>query len=142
MITNDLMIVTMGISFYVIPLLLLLATSLFMWRVRRLTPRDDDAIKSIVRDPIIVTLVLIAAGLVMVSFLTGRLSLSDYVSVPAEAFVILWRAISEWEDPLSSSSIALRGGVLIAVASVVIIAVTITSYFRARLSHLAAGREV
>ena len=134
MITNDLMIVTMGISFYLIPLLLLTATIVFMLRARRSPAlQEDAAIKNIVRDPIIVTVVLIVGGFMMVSFLTGRLSLADYLSVPTEAFDVFWRSITQWEEPLSSSSIALRGGVLIAVVSVVVIAVTITSYFRTRL---------
>ena len=134
MITNALLIVTMGISFYLIPLLLLCATVVFMLRVgKTIGFGDRDRIKSIVRDPIIVTIVLIVGGVMMVSFLTGRLSLSDYLSVPGEATGILWRSLTEWEDPLSSSSIALRGGVLIAIVSVTIVAVTITSYFRTRL---------
>ncbi len=142
MITNDLMIVTMGISFYLIPLLLLCATAVFMWRVAMTVGFGDrEKIKGIVRDPIIVTVVLVVGGLMMVWFLTGRFSISEYLSVPREAAAVLWRSLTEWEDPLSSSSIALRGGVLIAIASVAIIAVTITSYFRARL-RASTEREI
>lgn len=145
MITNDLMVVTMGIAFYLIPLLLIVATLWFLWRRRSLTQyRDDDDKKrlwTVIRDPIGVACVLFVGGFVMVSFLTGRLSIDDYVSVPIGAADVMWRSLTEWDEPLSSESIALRGGVLIAIVSVIIVATTLSSYFRSRLRHL-SGRAV
>lgn len=144
MITNDLLIVTMGISFYLIPAMLLIATVVFLWRGRHLIQDREGArgfARFVVRDPLLVSLVLFVGGFMMVSFLTGNLSLGEYLSVPRGALDVLGETLLEWEDPLSSESIALRGGVLIGVLCTVVVATTIVSYFRTRMRNLSAREK-
>ena len=143
MITNSLMVVTMAIAFYVIPLILLVATALFIWRWRtraKLRPRAGErgtaGVGDVPKDPVIVAAVLAVSGFAMVAFLTGSLGLGHYVRVPADAARVLGRAVTRWEDPLSSDSIALRGGVLIGLASTIVVVVSLRSYFRNRLASL------
>ena len=135
--TNSLMVITMGISFYLIPLLLIVATAVFIWRWRATRssaePRLPPVPREAIRDPLIVAIVLLVSGVLMVAFLTGRLSLDDYLSVPGDALGVLSETVTDWTDPLSADAIALRGGVLVAVASTVIVAVTLLSYYRERL---------
>ncbi|MDQ4144304.1 MAG: hypothetical protein M3198_11280 [Actinomycetota bacterium] len=137
-ITNDLLVITMGIAFYLIPLILVLGISLFLWRWRGVSDPGSRgtgglALRPILKDPIAVTLVLGIGGFVMVAFLTGRFSFADYLSVPADALDVLWQSLTDWRDPLSSESIALRGGVLIAIASAAVVSAALLSYFRGRL---------
>lgn len=139
-ITNSLMVVTMGIAFYFIPLLLSISTLLFVWRWRATSVRygDDDGHdvpKDAIKDPLIVAGILGASGIAMVAFLTGRFSLADYLSVPVDTLGVLGDAVIVWEDPLSSHSIALRGGVFIALASTIVVCVTLISYYRGRLHY-------
>ncbi len=143
MITNDLLVITMGIAFYLIPLLLGVSILVFLWRIRAVSgargrPRADR-LRAALKDPITVVVVLLVGGFVMVAFLSGRFSLADYFSVPLDSFKVLSRTVTEWDDPLSSESIALRGGVLIGIVSAVVVAVTSRSYFRARLDQLDEG---
>ena len=144
MITSELLIVTMGIAFYLIPLLLLVATLVWLWKGRHLI-RDREGARGfarfVVRDPLLVSLVLFVGGFMMVSFFTGNLSLAEYLSVPRGALDVFVDSVVTWEDPLSSESIALRGGVLIGVASIVIVATTIVSYFRTRMRNLSAREK-
>ena len=138
------MIVTMGIAFYLIPVILLGATTLFLWRARSMhqeagTRRAQT--RAVSRDPLVVAGVLAASGFVMVSFLTGRLSLADYLAVPADAFDILWASMTQWGDPWSSDSIALRGGVVIGLVSVAIVVATLRSYFSTRLTGASEHSE-
>ena len=134
---NSLMVITMGIAFYLIPLLILIATAVFSWRwrVTRLSAAHTKSPvpKAAIKDPLIVSIVLLVSGGVMVAFLTGTFNFADYFSVPADAVDVLTEAITDWDDPLSADSIALRGGVLVALASTVIVGVTLVSYYRGRL---------
>ncbi len=146
MITDSLMVVTMAIAFYVIPVILLGGAALFMWRWRALDkarrgPRTRQRIDvvSILKDPVLVAAALAISGFAMVAFLTGSLSPAHYVRVPADAARVLSHALTRWKDPLSSASIALRGGVLIGLASVIVVVASLRSYFRSRLA--AAGNE-
>ena len=131
----------MGISFYLIPAMLLAATLTFLWKGRHLI-RDREGARGftrfVIRDPLLVTLVLFLGGFVMVSFLSGNVSIDEYLSVPRGALDVVVDALSEWEDSLSSESIALRGGVLIGIVSIAIVAFTIVSYFRTRMKNLSA----
>lgn len=135
--TNSLMVITMGIAFYLIPLLILVATAVFGWRWRAtpaFSPANDKPVpKDAVRDPLIVSVVLLVSGVLMVAFLTGRFNFADYMSVPVDAFEVLTDAVTDWSNPWSADSIALRGGVLVALASTVIVAVTLVSYYKGRL---------
>lgn len=128
----------MGIAFYLIPLLLGVSTLLFVWRWRTTSVADPDedgrAVPTdAIKDPLIVAGILGASGIAMVAFLAGRFSLDDYLSVPVDTLSVLGDALFVWEDPLSSHSIALRGGVLIALTSTIVVCVTLISYYRGRL---------
>ena len=135
--TNSLLVITMGIAFYLIPLLILGATAVFVWRWRVTHTSPSDGIsplpKGAIKDPLIVSIVLLVSGVLMVAFLTGRFSFADYLSVPADAMGVLAEALTDWSDPLSADSIALRGGVLVALASTVIVGVTLVSYYMGKL---------
>ena len=94
---------------------------------------DRSVPKDAIKDPLIVAGILGVSGIAMVAFLAGRFSLGDYLSVPVDTLRVLGDALFVWEDPLSSHSIALRGGVLIALTSTIVVCVTLISYYRGRL---------
>ena len=135
---NALMAITMGMAFYFIPLVLLAATLVFIWRwrSRSFSHAGGTFPREAIKDPLLVSIILLASGVTMVAFLTGRLSANDYFSIPVDALRVLGDAITEWEDALSAESIALRGGVLIALACTVVVLFSVLSHFRRRLDAL------
>jgi hypothetical protein len=131
---NSLMVVTMGIAFYFIPLVLLFATLVFVMRWRSRPAAETAPIpREAIKDPLIVAGVLVCSGIAMVAFLTGQFRFGDYLSVPADSFGVLGDALTDWDDPLAAESIALKGGVLIAVACSVVVIFSVLSHFRRRL---------
>lgn len=133
---NALMVITMGMAFYFIPMVLLVATLAFtwQWRARSSSGTRDPFPREAIKDPLLVSGVLLASGVAMVAFLTGRLSAGDYFSVPVEALSVLGEAITDWEDALSAEAIALRGGVLIALSCTIVVLFSVLSHFRRRLN--------
>ena len=130
------MAVTMGMAFYFIPLVLLLGTLVFAlrWRVRAKEEKDPEPFpREAVKDPLIVSAVLIASGVGTIAFLTGGLSAEDYFSIPVDALVVLRDAVTDWEEPFAAESIALKGGVLIGLACTIVVVFSVLSHFRRRL---------
>ena len=133
---NALMAITMGMAFYFIPVVLLVATLVFTWRWRSRSSSDtgDTFPREAIKDPLLVSSVLLASGVAVVAFLTGRLSADDYFSVPVKALSVLGESITEWEDALSAEAIALRGGVLVALSCTIVVLFSVLSHFRRRLN--------
>jgi hypothetical protein len=130
------MAVTMGMAFYFIPLVLLSGTIAFAlrWRVRAREDKDPEPFpKEAVKDPLIVSAVLIGSGMGTIAFLTGGLGAEDYFSIPVDALVVLREAATDWTEPFAAESIALKGGVFIGLACTVVVVFSVLSHFRRRL---------
>lgn len=130
---------TMGAAFFILPLVMLVASAIFVsMRFRKAKREGFDkkkewiAIKPALRDPVSVGTMLLLSGFIVVSFITGRLVLSDYSQLISDAFVAYWDAVTDWEDPLSSSSISFKGGVLVVFMSAAVVAHALNGHFRTR----------
>lgn len=136
---SALMSATMGAAFIILPALMLVASAAFMFlRIRKaraesIGMKDEwAASKQALRDPVTVSLLLLLSGFVVVSFVTGDLDISDYGGLVRDAFRAYWVALTEWDDPLSSSSISFKGGVLVVFMSAAVVAYALIGHFKSR----------
>ena len=141
MVTGSLLELTLGIAFYLLPAASLAVTAVFLVLHNRLQSRAASLppARKVVRDPLLVTALLAMSGPVMVSGLTGRWSWIDYARVPLASARVAWLGLTDWNDPLSSEAISLRGGVVIGAASAAVFLVSLVGYYRRALPGEAAG---
>jgi hypothetical protein len=130
---------TMGAAFIILPVLMLVASATFMvLRVRRartesIEMKDEWAASKVaLRDPVTVGVLLLLSGIIVVSFVTGELDLSDYRDLVQDAGRAYWTALTEWDDPLSSRSISFKGGVLVVFMSAAVVLYALIGHFRSR----------
>lgn len=134
---RGLLAITMAAVFFLLPLLCYLATAVFVTaylrRRRRLavSPRWAD-LRPVVREPLRVATILFLSGIAVVALIGGDLALENYASPAVAAVDVLGDAFTNWNDPLSSRAIVVRGGVFIVLLSCIFVTVALVSYFRNR----------
>ena len=139
MVTTALLSGTMGAAFVILPILMLIASAAFVFlRLRRaraesIDPKKEwEVSKPAIRDPVLTSLILLISGFIVVSFITGEFDLSDYAQLVGDAFASYRRALTNWEEPLSSQSISFKGGILIVFMSAGVVVYALVGHFRTR----------
>jgi hypothetical protein len=134
-----LLAITMGASFFLLPFVCYLATTVFViayLRRSRLTRMGFNEhwsrLRPVIRDPLRVATILLLSGIAMIAMIGGDFGLENYASTPQAAVEVLIDSFTNWNDPLSSRAIAVRGGVLIVLMSCLFVTTTLVSYFRHR----------
>ncbi|MDQ3986307.1 MAG: hypothetical protein M3280_07380 [Actinomycetota bacterium] len=141
MIAEPLLMVTMGAAFFVIPFVVLLCSAIFLafWlrgsSANANTKRHLSDAVPVLKDALTVAVVLSLTGFATVLFLSGDVSLGDYVSVPKRVLEVLEESVTDWTQPFSAEAIAVRGGVFIVVVATTGAAVALISYLRRSLAE-------
>lgn len=128
----------MGAVFFIVPVLVLAGSvawlALRMWRGEaRGSPRRRMVVAvRIAREPLQVALLLMAAGAVLAGFVAGDLGIATYLDVARSTLVFVGESLTEWSDPATSESIALRGFGLIVIASSATVASSLWRFYSSR----------
>jgi hypothetical protein len=137
---------TMGAAFIILPSMMLIASAVFVaLRFRRARAASMDMkrewalVKPALRDPVSVGVMLLLSGVIVVSFVTGELDVSDYGRLVTDAFDAYRDALTEWDDPLSSRSISFKGGILVVFLSAAIVVYALVGHFRTRWEQVERG---
>ena len=93
-------------------------------------------LRPVVRDPLRVATILFLSGIAMIAMIGGDFGLENYANTPVAALEVLVDSFTNWNDPLSSRAIAVRGGVLIVILCCAFVTTTLVSYFRHRWTVL------
>jgi hypothetical protein len=139
MVTTALLSATMGAAFIILPAFMLLTSAVYIvLRFRRAgaesigLAKEWAVTKEALRDPVLTGTMLLLSGFIVVSFVTGDLDLSDYSGLVGDAFTAYGEALTDWDDPLSSTSISFKGGVLVVFMSAAVVAYALVGHFKTR----------
>ena len=138
-----LLAVTIGASFFFLPLVCYLSTvTFFALYVRRADVAEMswgerwEQLRPIVRDPIRVATLLFLSGVAVTVMIGGSFRLAEYADAPITTLEVVAESFTNWNDPLSSRAIAVRGGVFIVLLCCAGVTVALVSYFRNRWASL------
>ncbi len=136
---RGLLAITMAAVFFLLPVLCYLATAVFVTAYLRHRRHSTMSRKQrwadlgpVVREPLRVATILFLSGFAVVALIGGDFALENYASPAVTAVDVLGDAFTNWNDPLSSRAIVVRGGVFIVLLSCVFVTVALVSYFRNR----------